>query len=133
MAFRAAAKRRWNMRTFSDVPMGLRKPENVLLASCCDHSTARLIDFGLASLKTDEDYEPRLQPRAAPGCLSNCGEFRAIWKVSVTLSRTGNLGFCWGCWEFQLGHIIGQVTGLIAAFLFDRMTHPKPRFMDLSA
>ncbi|CAE7793251.1 CPK6 [Symbiodinium sp. CCMP2592] len=33
------------------------KPENVLLASCCDHSTARLIDFGLASLKTDEDYE----------------------------------------------------------------------------
>eukprot|EP00434_Breviolum_minutum_P030817 symbB.v1.2.027251.t1/scaffold2780.1/size77252/9 len=31
------------------------KPENILLADCTEHSTARLIDFGLASLKTDED------------------------------------------------------------------------------
>jgi len=31
------------------------KPENILLADCTEHSTARLIDFGLASLKTDSD------------------------------------------------------------------------------
>lgn len=29
------------------------KPDNILLADATEHSTARLIDFGLASLKTD--------------------------------------------------------------------------------
>eukprot|EP00913_Durusdinium_trenchii_P002671 g2472.t1 len=31
------------------------KPENILLADATEHSTARLIDFGLASLKTDQE------------------------------------------------------------------------------
>lgn len=31
------------------------KPENILLADCTEHGTVRLIDFGLASWKTDED------------------------------------------------------------------------------
>ena len=37
----------------------LRKPDNVLLADNNEHSTARLIDFGLASLKKQDDYVSR--------------------------------------------------------------------------
>ena len=52
------------------VGLPLRKPDNILLADCSEFSTARVIDFGLACLKTEEDAF-----RAKRGaCLSLAGQ-----------------------------------------------------------